>query len=458
MKNIFTSIQYLKGVGPQRVKLFNRLEIYTIRDLFYYFPHKYLDRSKIKKISEVLSEYHHSSASRPDVTLERDSPERAAGDPPNEKTIQGEIVASSLRRTRSGKTILETAVSDQTGIIYATWFNQPYLKTYLSKGQKVILSGRLKFYDKFQMVAPEYEIITNHTTSLHTGGLNRLVHTGGIIPCYSLTEGLYQKFIRRLIKNLLEEHISLPDIIEESLAKKYHFMHVNSAINQIHFPDSHTKMESARKRFIYEELFLLQVALALRRNRARKSTVKYQLKISDTLDRHIRQRIPFTLTGAQEKVIKEIKKDLISAHPMNRLLQGDVGSGKTVVAIYAALAAIGNKTQVALMAPTEILAEQHYQTISRLLTGSQVKITLLTSGLSPADRKKRLSLIKEGPVDLVIGTHSLIQDKVIFHKLSLLIIDEQHKFGVVQRAILKAKGAAPHMLVMTATPSPGRWL
>ena len=427
------SVQYLKGVGPERVKHFHHLGISTSRDLLYHFPRKYLDRTKIKKITEILNFY------RSQKSTERLSSAE-------EETIQGKIVTISLIRTRRRKSIVKAAVSDQSGMIYATWFNQPYLKTYLTKGKKVILSGRIKLLEKPEMIAPEYEVLADDNSPP--------LHAGGLIPCYPLTEGLKQKFMRRTIKILLDKNIDLPEIIDDLLRKKRQLPPVEQAIRQIHFPDNNTKLATARKRFIYEELFLLQLALGLRRNRVRKSMVKYPLKISTALEERIRQRIPFTLTRSQEKVIREIKQDLLRTHPMNRLLQGDVGSGKTVVAIYASLVAIGNKTQVAFMTPTEILAEQHYQTITQLLADSRVKITLLTSGLPAAERRKRLNLIKQGRINLVIGTHSLIQKQVAFQKLSLLIIDEQHKFGVIQRSVLKQKGGNPHTLVMTATPIP----
>lgn len=429
----FTSAQYLKGVGPQRIKRLNRLGIHTIRDFIYHFPTKYLDRTRIKNIAAVLD------------------PSRRDDE---EQTIQGEVLAINLRRTRRGKTILEVAVSDKTAVIYATWFNQPYLKNNFVKGQKLILSGRIKFYDKIQIVSPEYEIIKKDN--------HHPLHTASIVPCYPLTEGLNQRFMRRVLKTALQKYAPMmPEILDKSLCQRRGFVPLHQALRDIHFPRSQEAVSPARGRLVYEELFLLQLALVLKRARIKQSEVKYPLRISSELDKRIRTRIPFKLTPSQEKVIAEIKQDLHDRHPMNRLLQGDVGSGKTIVAVYTLLAAIGNNAQVALMAPTEILAEQHFQTISRLLAQptpacrqADVRMTLLTSGLLAKERRERLNLIKQGKIDLVIGTHALIQEKVAFQRLALLIIDEQHKFGVLQRATLQAKGINPHILVMTATPIP----
>lgn len=427
-KDLFAPVQFIKGVGPERAKRLERLGVSTVYDLLYFFPRKYLDRSQIKKISDVAE------------TMDE------------EQTVQGAILAISLRRGRTRKSILEVAVGDGSGVIIATWFNQPYLKQYFSKGQKLILSGKVKLYkQRLQFTSPEFEI--GKDTS------DNLLHTGGIIPCYPLTEGLSQKVIRSVVKRVLDKYVSvLPDVFDTLpttlFRQNLRLIPIQEAINNMHFPTSAGVVEPARRRLVYEELFLFQLALASKRQEIRHREVKYPLKISSLMDQRIRARVPFQLTRAQEKVIQEIKQDLENIHPMNRLLQGDVGSGKTIVAVYAALAAIGNGTQVAFMAPTEILAEQHYQTLTRLLKDSRVRITLLISGLGSRERQERINQIKQQGVDLVVGTHSLIQEDVTFSKLALLIIDEQHKFGVLQRASLRAKGANPHLLVMTATPIP----
>ncbi|MFH1227122.1 MAG: ATP-dependent DNA helicase RecG, partial [Planctomycetota bacterium] len=457
------SIQYLKGVGPARAKLLNRLNIYTLQDLLYYFPRTYLDRSKLKPISQVISEW-----------------------PEDEVVISGQVLTISAYRTRSGMRITEIAVADDSGIITAVWFNQPFLKRVFAKGQKILLAGKLSRYSQFdpalcgqregelrrgypargygrtpQIANAEYEIIPEHwgafgaTSDVPTdvGATYTPLHTQGIVPCYGLTEGLGQKFIRRLMKDNVPAYAPLmPDALPKPLAAGR--MHLPDAIKEMHFPASMESMLPARQRLVYEELLLLQLALGLKRNRIKKSSVKYPIKISEYLDGRIRARIPFTLTKAQERVISELRTDLESPHPMHRLLQGDVGSGKTIVAIYAILAAIGNKLQTALMAPTEILAEQHFNTVSRLLAGSQVRIAFLKSGIAKTERQSALDAIKQGNIDLVVGTHALIQKDVEFSRLGLVIIDEQHKFGVIQRETLVNKTDNPHLLVMTATPIP----
>lgn len=426
MKDIFASAQFIKGVGPGRIKSLNRLGIYTIRDLLYHFPRRYLDRTKIKTIAEVLKE-------------------TDSGDD-TEQTIQGKVLALSLHRTRRGMNILELALGDATGIIQATWFNQPYLKRYFQKGDHLILSGKIKFYKKPTLVAPEYETVR--------GEDYEPLHSGRLISCYPLTEGVNQRFMRKIIKTALDKYSEyIPDTLS-GITASHIGVNTREAISCLHFPTKEEDISTAREKLVYEELFLLQLSLALRQRQVKKSRVKYPLNISPKLDSHIRQRIPFTLTRAQEKVIQEIRQDMMRAYPMNRLLQGDVGSGKTIVAVYAMLVAIGNHTQTALMAPTEILAEQHYQTITRLLKDSRVRIALLTRGVPAKERRQQLDLVKKGEVDLVIGTHALIQKDVEFSKLALLIIDEQHKFGVIQRETLKAKSVNPHTLIMTATPIP----
>lgn len=438
MNPLLDSVQFIKGVGPERCKTLNRLGIHTIRDLLYYFPRTYLDRTKIKTIADVLKDGKFL--------------------PTEEQTITGKILAITLQRTRRGINVLQIAVGDDTGIIYATWFNQPFLKKNFQKGDEIILSGRIKYYKQPFLESPEYEIIRNEE--------QQPLHSGGIIPCYPLTAGIGQKYLRLIVKRAMEKYanhlVNTIDFIPEHPAN---LLPIAEAVKQIHFPESEANLKLARDSIVWEELFLLQLSMAQKYYSVKKSPVKYQLKLSEQLDSRIRsrferdfavtpQRIPFVLTPAQEKVIAEIKEDLVKPYPMNRLLQGDVGSGKTIVAVYAILAAIGNHTQAALMAPTEILAEQHYQTISRILENSQVRIVLLTSGIKKKERLEKLELISKGEIDLVIGTHALIQKDIVFNKLALMIIDEQHKFGVEQRETLRAKGENPHTIVMTATPIP----
>jgi len=425
MKSLDDSVQFLKGVGPQRFKLLARLGIRTVADLLSYIPRKYLDRSQIKTIKESLTSI----------------------SPDEEVTVKGTITAVRLHMPKYRRTIFEVVLSDETGHISATWFNQPFLKTIFVKGQEVILSGKIRFYKYPQLSSPEYEFVSSDGTAP--------VNSQGIIPCYPLTEGLTQKYLRRLMRQCLDLYLPLvTDELPKHLMARHNLPSLPDAISQIHYPDSAEAMTQARTRLVYDELLMFQLALGLRRQQIKKTAVKYPIAISEQLEERIRKRIPFQLTRAQEKVIAEIRQDITRDYPMNRLLQGDVGSGKTIVAIYAILAAIGNNLQAAFMAPTEILAEQHFRNLTQLLASSQVRIALLKSGLGAADRKKMRGLIEDGEIDLVIGTHALIQKDVIFKKLGLLVIDEQHKFGVMQRADLRAKGVSPHTLIMTATPIP----
>ena len=428
MNSLLNSVQFIKGVGPQRLKSFHKLNIHTIRDLLYYFPRTYFDRTKIKTVNEAL---------------------KAVGiNPEEEQTIEGKIMTLGLNKITWRKSVFQMAIGDSSGIIYATWFNQPFLKNNFHKGEHIILSGKIKQYkEKPVMETPEYEVIKDEN--------QQPIHSGGIVPCYPLTKGIGQKYLRKITKIAVEKYSGqLVNTINSVTNRPAELLPVAEAVKQIHFPESESMIKKAREALTWEELFLLQISLAKRYYSIKRNPVRNSIKISDELDSRIKQRIPFTLTQSQEKVISEIKRDLTSAYPMNRLLQGDVGSGKTIVAIYAILSAIGNHTQVALMAPTEILAEQHFQTINRLLENSKVRIAFLSSGIKRKERQDKIELIKKGGIDLVIGTHSLIQKDIIFKNLSLLIIDEQHKFGVEQRETLRSKGEKTHTLVMTATPIP----
>jgi len=445
MKSLSDSVQYLSGVGPQRFKLFQRLGVNVLYDLLYYLPRKYLDRTQIKSIAEITANIRgrftasYTTGSKTASSINQDE----------EITVKGFITGAYLRRLKFRKTIFEIVLSDDTGRISAVWFNQPFLQDVLIKGTEVILSGKVKIFKQVQLSSPEYEIIPAADCEDYVP-----LHSQGIIPSYPLTGGLTQKFLRRTIKNSLAD--VLPLMSDAFIASNVMgaSMSLAEALKQVHYPDSQEQLQKARQKLVYDELFLFHLSLGLRRHRIHKTQVKYPLKISAKLDERIRARIPFKLTNAQERVIREISNDLVKLSPMNRLLQGDVGSGKTIVAVYAILTAIGNGLQSAFMAPTEILAEQHHRTVSSLLEGSKVKIVYLSGALTAAEKKEAKEIISSGQASLVIGTHALIQKDVLFNKLGLLIIDEQHKFGVMQRADLRSKGENPHTLVMTATPIP----
>lgn len=412
-------IQYLNGIGPKRSKIIGRLGIKTVSDLLYYFPRDYNDFSKIQKIAEAKT---------------------GAG-----ITIQGTINGIQNRVARMGKAILEVFVSDETGAIAATWFNQPFLVNKFRIGDRLFLHGKVNSYKYLQLLSPEYEIISDG----QAGG-----NEWGIIPVYPLTEHISQAQLRKIIHSAIQEYVDLlEDALPPPLIKKYNFLPVADAIRHIHSPPSMEHLNRAKNRLVYEELFSLEMAMALRRYRI-KGEPGIPFKAGANVDAHIRNIIPFTLTKAQERVIYEIREDMKSDKPMNRLLQGDVGSGKTVVALYAALIAIANGYQVAFMAPTELLAQQHFRTLQKFLSGSQVRVCLLTGSGNAAQKKNVITQVSDGGIDLIVGTHAIIEEAVSFKKLGLAVIDEQHKFGVLQRLKLREKGASPDVLIMTATPIP----
>jgi len=430
-----TDIQYIKGVGPERAKLLHRLGIHVVEDLLYFLPFRYEDRSRIRTIKEVLK----------DLWKESDKIQ----------TLQGRIISSNIIVTpRQGKKIFEISISDNSGYITARWFNQVYLKDILKRGKFVVLSGYIKI-DTYAgipyMESPEFEIIDS--------GEEDLIHTGRIVPFYHLTNGLSQKMMRKIVYTLLRSS-RIPEILPDRIIKTYKLPMRDEAIRNVHFPPENANVDEynrgisrAHKRLIFEELFLLQLGLMMK-----KISVERERGIpfftEGPLFKKLINSLPFRLTNAQQRVLDEIKRDMSSIHPMNRLLQGDVGSGKTVVALLAMIIAVDNGYQAALMAPTEILAEQHYKNIRKYLASINVQVDLVTGKLRAREREGILSRISQGETNIVIGTHALLEEGVVFKNLGLAIIDEQHKFGVIQRSSLKKKGYNPDVLVMTATPIP----
>lgn len=415
------SVQYLKGVGPRRSEIFGKLGIRTIRDMLCYFPREYKDYTRIQKISDAKIGA--------------------------KITFQGKVLGVQTRIARSRKSILEVFVSDGTGTIAATWFNQPFLANKFHVGNTVYLHGKVGAYKYLQLLSPEYEIIQQNEADIHE-------KEGSIMPVYPLTEHMSQTHFRKIMKETVHHFTGhIDEILPKEILEMNQLLPIKDAIRNIHFPETFETLQHARYSLVYEELFILELAMALRR-RGIKEETGISFKIGTNVDAHIRNLIPFPLTGAQERVIHEIAEDMRSSKPMNRLLQGDVGSGKTVVAMYAILAAIANGYQAAFMAPTEILARQHFQTLQKYLEHSHVRSQLLTGDTTSRLKKDSLDQIKDGQIDLVVGTHALIEESVRFKQLGLVVIDEQHKFGVVQRLNLKKKGLCPDVLIMTATPIP----
>jgi ATP-dependent DNA helicase RecG len=422
MKDLSISARFIKGVGPARLAFLNRLGIETVRDLLYCLPRRYEDRSKIRRVNEA--------------------------EPGKFETIKVKVFTFGDRTTKKGMNIFQMAVGDSTGVIHATWFNQPYMKDKFKIGQELILYGKVeKVSGYLQINNPEYEILT--------GTKEDSVHMGRIVPIYPLTENLNQRWLRNILKFTVDEYAdSIVDMLPYDIRQRNNLMLLKGAIQSVHFPVSEVVLEKARRRLIFDEFFLLQIGIAMRRASIKIDLSGYAHRVEGDLIKKFKDSLPFKFTKSQESVIKEIEKDMSSPKPMNRLLQGDVGSGKTIVALYALILTVQNGYQGALMVPTEILAEQHYRNIENLLKGQGVRIVLLSGDLKPEERQRRRLMIETGEVDIVIGTHALIQEGVRFKRLGLAVIDEQHKFGVMQRSLLRSKSMNPDILVMTATPIP----
>lgn len=421
MVDLTTDIKYLKGVGPKKAILLNRLGIRNIYELLRHFPKRYLDRTQILPIRKA----------RIGETV----------------TILGRVEHKELRDMRKGGSIFSLLIVDDTGMVECVWFRQPWLKRTFAKDDWVLVSGKLDFYRGKTMTHPDFEVISKKEEE-------ELLHTGRIVPVYPLTEKLNQKTLRRIVKNGLDRCLNqLPESLPDSIREKRNLLPVRDAFKNIHFPESYALRDLARNTLAYEEFFYLQLLLALRRNRFKKNP-GIQFKIDGNLPNRFLQNLNIELTNAQRRCIKEITQDMAQPQPMNRLLQGEVGSGKTLIAIYSSLIAIENGYQAAIMAPTEILANQHYERISSQLAPLRVRVALLIGGMKKKERERILTQLSKGELDLLIGTHALIEEEVKFKALGFVVVDEQHRFGVMQRASLKKKGHFPDFLVMTATPIP----
>ncbi len=418
-----TPVQFLKGVGPKRAEALRAVGVETVEDLLLYLPRRYVDRSHLTPINR----------------LQVNSP----------ATILAKVVGVGEERGRRPRLVV--VLEDGTGFIECVWFQgYKYIKGLLQKGQRVMVSGQVRFFGRLQMPHPEFEVLE--------GEEEELIHTGRIIPIYPSTAGLKairlnNRSLRSLIKGVLDSLPQIEEILPEEVIQKHSLLSRQEAIGNLHFPTSWELVKRAKERLAFEEFFLWELVMAMRQ-RERIKEDGLQFKRPGSLVGSFIEGLPFSLTSAQRRVLREIYRDVSSGSPMHRLLQGDVGSGKTIVALICLLWAVENGYQAALMAPTEILAEQHYHTLGRLLGPIDLETTLLVSGLPKSQREKTLRAIGEGIIKVVIGTHALIEEGVEFANLGLAVIDEQHKFGVVQRASLRGKGSSPHLLVMTATPIP----
>jgi ATP-dependent DNA helicase RecG len=420
------SVQYLKGVGPARAEALKAVGVKTVSDLLYYVPRRYLDRSEIKPIADL--------------------------EPGRVVTVLGKVVSTEIRRGRRER--LSVVIKDKSGFLDLVWFSGiRYFQKIFRRGLLISASGMVNLYDTLQIVHPEYEILSDEEQL-------DLVHTGRLVPLYPSTLDLKQaridsRSLRRIIKSAVEIYArSLIESLPEKVLRSCRLMPLAEAISQIHFPDDLSLASKARERLAFEELFYLELMLAKSKKARQEVSAGISFSKPGNLVRSFLDRLDFVLTDSQKKVLRETFHDMSSPRPMHRLLQGDVGSGKTVVAMIVMLIAVENGYQAALMAPTEILAEQHYLSCYELLEELGVKVTLFTGSLTGRARKSLLKEVEEGEIQIVVGTHTLIQEGVEFAKLGFVTIDEQHRFGVRQRARLKQKGHFPDVLVMTATPIP----
>ncbi len=415
-----TPVQFLKGVGPRRCDLFERLGLHTARDVLFFFPRDYQDLTDRREIAEL--------------------------EEGKLQTVRGTVEEIDLRGTSSGGCVLGVLVRCDTGHLRALWFNQPYMQEKFSFGQRLMLSGKPKYQGLvWEMSHPRVETLAEDEPE----------PPGRILPVYPATEGLQQWQLRNIVRGVLESHAELLDeVFPDEYLQDHHLWPLRQALPEIHFPSDRESLDRARRRFVYQELFILELALAVKRQQQHDQRQAPPLEATARIDARIRRLFPFELTAGQQQAIAQIAADMAGSLPMNRLLQGDVGSGKTVVAVYAMLLAVAHGYQAVLMAPTEVLARQHALTLEKLLARSQVRRAQLIGGLSAKQRSEILQKIAAAELDVVVGTQAVIQDDVEFARLALVVIDEQHKFGVRQRATLKHAGPDPHYLVMTATPIP----
>jgi ATP-dependent DNA helicase RecG len=426
-----TPLQFLKGVGPRRAADLERAGLGTIDDLLHRFPLRYEDRSRLQTIASLR--------------------------PGHPASVAGRVLACGLRSTRRpGFKIFEAAIDDGSGSLRAAWLNQPFLKDVFARGQQVVLYGLVEMRGSasLQITNPQYEILDDED--------GETIHTGRIVPIYEKTGAVTPKMQRRLVWEALQRvPTDLPDPLPEEVRVRLGLPSRYAALYAAHFPPEDARVDAlnrfdspAQRRLIFEEAFLFQMGVLARRQVAAAERKPLTVRVDDRIRESARAVLPFRLTSGQKQALKEIVDDMQRDRPMNRLLQGDVGAGKTIVALLAGLVAMENGLQVAFMAPTEILAEQHDANISRLLQPSRFRVALLTGSTSSAARREQLAEVAAGSIQLVVGTHALVQGDVAFKQLGLAIIDEQHRFGVLQRATLRAKGLHPDVLVMTATPIP----
>ena len=417
MIDLNKDVKFVKNVGPNRVKLLNKLNIFTLKDLITYFPRNHEDRSIPKKISDCVD---------------------------GEEVLIKGIAVTKVTETKTRKlSIYKLLIRDESESCTITWFNQKYIKELFKVGHVY------NFYGKIETKLGRYEM---RSPVFDEDGFSK--NTGKIVPIYPLVAGISQNVIRKIIENGTEEvKGKLEENIPDYILKRYNLIGINEAIKNIHFPDNNNDFIEARKRLVFEELLGFQLALLHIKecNLQEEKGIEFnkEVKMSDVIN-----ELPFKLTKAQLRVLEEIDRNMESSKPMNRLLQGDVGSGKTIVSIISAYKAVKSGYQVAIMAPTAILADQHFKNFQNILNKFNIKCELLVSAISKKKKQDILDRLSNGEIDILIGTHALIEENVVFKNLGLVVTDEQHRFGVKQRATLNSKGKNPDVIVMSATPIP----
>jgi len=415
------SVRYVKGVGPRRMTLLTKLGIRSIEDAYFYAPRRYEDRTRIANISQA---------------------------PTGELvTVRGRVISKRLRWIRSRQTLFDVIIEDGSGVLHVRWFNLIYMNKQIDPGDELVLYGRIEETDRRKMVHPEMELVQE--------GEDELLHMGRIVPVYPAVSGLSQRWFRQFMAFVLENHCeAIDETLPESFRLERAWPELSYAIAQLHFPHSWETLHKVRERLAYDELLLLQLSLARRRAQNKRLAKPQRYQFDGNILSDLRKNLPFQLTEGQNQSLEQIFLDLKQTYPMHRLLQGDVGCGKTIVMIHIMAVAVQSGYQVALMAPTELLAEQHYRTIRFYLESLGVSVGFLSQSVNEADKRIILKKLSDGEIDIMIGTHALIQKNVDFQRLSFVVIDEQHKFGVGQRALLAGKAQVPDVLVMTATPIP----
>ena len=427
-----TPLQFLKGVGPRKAADLQKAGLHTVEDLLFRLPRRYEDRSRLQAIASLRA--------------------GAAA------AVMGEVLHCGLQSTRRpGFSLFTALIQDDTGQVKAVWPNQKYLKDTLKPHMRVVLYGRTEYWGSrgLQLTSPEFEV-------LQEDGDSEPLHTGRIVPIYERTGSVTPNVHRSLVFRALELLVTpLPELLPAPVLAREHWPDRRTALRQVHFPDADTPVDAlnacatpAQRRVIFEDFFVYQTGLALRRRQNAAVCKPHLIAIDDALRERARQVLPFKLTAGQRDAVREVVADMQRSWPMQRLLQGDVGSGKTLVAFMAAIVAMENGYQAALMAPTELLAEQHARTVEAWLFGTRFRVGLLTGRNTDAARRRLAADVASGAVQFVVGTHALVQDSVRYHALALAIVDEQHRFGVVQRGLLADKGLYPDVLLMTATPIP----